>query len=69
VDLLGVWLDVASLACGVIGVVLGHLARRAAPHSGTAALATAGLVLSFGGVLLFLAFYVLAMLAVTQMRS
>lgn len=69
--LLGVWLYVASIACGVIGVVLGHLARArlVAPHSGNARLATAGLVLSYGGILLSLAFYVLVLLAVTQMRS
>lgn len=69
--LLGVWLYVASIACGVIGVVLGHRARarRAATHSGNAALATAGLVLSYGGVLLSLAFYVLVLLAVTQIRT
>ena len=61
-----------ALPSGVIGVVLGHLARarRAAPHSGHAALATAGLVLSYAGMLLILAFYVvLVLVAVHQMRS
>jgi hypothetical protein len=68
---LGVWLFVAGIASGVIGVVLGHLvrARRAAPHSGHAALATAGLVLSYAGMLLILAFYVvLVFVALHQMR-
>jgi hypothetical protein len=51
--------------------VFGHLgrARRAAPRSRHAALATAGLVLSYGGLLLSLAFYALAMLAVLQMPN
>lgn len=67
----GVWLFIAGIASGVIGVVLGHLARarRAAPHSGHAALATAGLVLSYAGMLLILVFYVvLVLLALHQMR-
>ncbi len=51
----------ASFVCGAIGVVLGHLARarRAAPGSSDAALATAGLVLSYVGALLSLALFLL----------
>jgi hypothetical protein len=67
----GVWLFIAGIASGVIGVVLGHLARarRAAPHSGHAALATAGLLLSYAGMLLILVFYVvLVLVALHQMR-
>jgi hypothetical protein len=48
------WFLALSLACGVLGVVLGHLAcaGRAALRRGGAVLATAGLVLSYGGTLL-----------------
>lgn len=48
-----------AVTCGAIGVVLGHLARarRAALGSRGAALATAGLVLSYIGALLPLAFF------------
>lgn len=54
----GVWSYFASVTSGVIGVMLGHLARarRAAPGSRHAALATTGLALSYGGALLALAF-------------
>jgi len=46
----------ASFVCGVIGVALGHLARRrAAPDSSDAALAAAGLVFSYMGALVSLA--------------
>jgi hypothetical protein len=57
------WSFAPSFACGVVGVALGHLARRAAPGSSETALATAGLVLSYGGVLLSVAlFAVIALL-------
>jgi hypothetical protein len=62
-DVLGIWPYPTGFACGVIGVVLGHLGRRIAPGSRGAALATAGLVLSYGGTLLFLALNVLIYLA------
>ncbi|HEX8033730.1 MAG TPA: hypothetical protein VF510_07780 [Ktedonobacterales bacterium] len=54
-----------SFACGVIGVVLGHLARarRAAPGNSDTVLATAGLVLSYGGTILSLALFALIGLA------
>jgi hypothetical protein len=53
-----------SVACGVVGVVLGHLARarRAAPDRSDAVLATAGLVLSYGGTFLSLALFALIVL-------
>jgi hypothetical protein len=53
-----------GLTCGVIGVVLGHLARtrRAALGSRGAMLARAGLVLSYGGTLLPLALLALIVL-------
>ncbi len=52
------WFFALSVACGVMGVVLGHLARagRAMLGSSGAVLATAGLVLGYGGTLLPLAF-------------
>ena len=55
----GVWSYFASVTCGVIGVVFGHLARarRAAPGSRHTTLAMAGLVLSYGGTLLPLALF------------
>jgi hypothetical protein len=60
-----VWVYAASVACGVIGAVLGHLARAhpPAPRSRHAALTVAGLVLSYGGTLLSVGFYVLVYLA------
>jgi hypothetical protein len=59
---------ITSVACGVIGIVLGHVARtrRAAPGSNDAALATAGLVLSYGGTLLCLALYALLVISLTR---
>jgi hypothetical protein len=71
--LLATWLPVASIAFGVIGAVLGRVARArrgALSRSGTA-LATAGLVLSCGGLLLSLAFYGLLLWSFSQwpMRS
>ncbi len=51
-----------GVTCGVIGAVLGHLARRAALGSRGAVLARAGLVLSYGGTLLPLAFLALIVL-------
>jgi hypothetical protein len=64
-NLLGGWSFYLSVACGVIGVVLGHLARarRAAPGNRSTVLATAGLVLSYGGTLLSLALIALIFLA------
>jgi hypothetical protein len=54
-----------SIACGVLGVVLGHLARarRAAPGSSGVGLATAALMLNYGGIFLPLALFVLIVLA------
>jgi hypothetical protein len=58
------WFLAIGVACGVMGVVLGHSARarRAALGSRGAMLATAGLVLSYGGTLLPLAFLALTVL-------
>jgi len=62
---LPVWVYAASVACGVIGAVSGHLAgaRPIAPGSRHAALAVAGLVLSYGGILLSVGFFALVHLA------
>jgi hypothetical protein len=46
------WSFIPSLACGAIGAAFGHLARRVTRRSSDAGLATAGLVLSYGGALL-----------------
>jgi hypothetical protein len=51
------------MVCGVSGVALGHRAHRAAPGSSDAALAMAGLLLSYGGIILTLAPTVLIVLA------
>jgi hypothetical protein len=63
--LLGIWPYPASLACGLIGALLGHLARarQTAPGRRQAAFATAGLVLSYGGILLCVAPYALIYVA------
>ena len=67
------WLPIASFALGVIGAVLGRVARarRAALGRRGTVLATAGLVLSCGGFLLSLAFYALLLWSFSQwpMRS
>jgi hypothetical protein len=60
---LGVWSLAPSMLCGVSGVTLGHRARRAAPGSSDAVLAMAGLLLSYGGIVLTLAPMVLIVLA------
>ena len=51
------WFFALGIACGAMGVMLGHLARarRAALGTRGAVLATASLVLSYGGMLLPLA--------------
>jgi hypothetical protein len=71
--LLAAWLPIASIAFGVIGAVLGRVARarRAALGRSGTALATAGLVLSCGGFLLSLALYALLLWSFSQwpMRS
>jgi hypothetical protein len=56
---------VASVVCGIMGAVLGHLARthRDAPRHSNSALAIAGLVLSYGGILVALAFEALVYVA------
>ena len=66
--LLAAWLPIASVACGVIGAVLGRVARarRAALGRSGTALATAGLVLSCGGFLLSLALYALLLWSFSQ---
>jgi hypothetical protein len=55
----------ASVACGVIGAALGHLARArpAAPRSRQAVLAVAGQVLSYGGTVLSVGFLALVYVA------
>jgi hypothetical protein len=71
--LLAAWLPIASITFGVIGAVLGRVARarRAALGRSGTALATAGLVLSCGGFVLSLAFYALLLWSFSQwpMRS
>lgn len=52
------WSFVPSFACGAIGVMFGHLARRVTRRSSAAGPATAGLVLSYGGALLSIALVV-----------
>ena len=53
----------ASFACGIVGAVLGHVARAQARHaaadSSTAPLALVGLVLSYVGVFLSVAIFAL----------
>jgi hypothetical protein len=52
------WSLAPSLVCGAIGAAFGHLVRRVARRSSDVRLATAGLVLSYGGALLSIALVV-----------